>query len=76
VGSVHNEVVGPDMVPVLRATTHARPIIQPQATAFRRIALSDACSATSFFSRAFSRSRSLSFLAWDTCMPLYSLRQR
>ena len=33
--SIHDEVVGPDMVPVLRSTTHTRAVIQPQATPIR-----------------------------------------
>ena len=45
-------------------------------SAYSRIALSNACSATSFLRRAFSRSRSLSFLPLDTCMPPYAMRQR
>ena len=35
VRTVHDEVVGPDVVPVLRTTTHTRSVIQPQAAPFR-----------------------------------------
>ena len=35
VRSVHDEVVGPGVVPVLRATTNTGSVIQPQATPFR-----------------------------------------
>ena len=34
VRSIHDEVVGPDVVTVLRATTHAGSVIQPQAAPF------------------------------------------
>ncbi len=33
-GSVHDEVIRPDMLPVLWTTTHTGTIIQPQATPF------------------------------------------
>ena len=47
----------------------------PEATSCS-IALSRWASARSFFSRAFSRSSSLSFFAWSVLSPPYSLRHR
>ena len=47
----------------------------PEAASFR-MALSSACSPTSFLSRAFSFSSSFRRRAWSTFMPPYSLRQR
>jgi len=35
VRSVHDEVVGPDVVPVLRAMTNTRPVIEPQTAPLR-----------------------------------------
>ena len=33
--AIHDEVAGPDLLPALRTTSHARSVIQPQATPFR-----------------------------------------